>query len=370
MGKPKICFFNSNREWGGGEKWHYDYSEALNAEGYETVVMAQKDSEIARKVAKSGNQRLIPVKISNLSFLNPRKVHSLKKTFLDEGFDTIIMNLPADLKSAGLAAKKAGIRHRIYRRGSAIPIKNTFINRYLFREVVTRVIVNSKKTCETILENNTKLINRNKIHIIYNGIDLNKFDRHTKKLYEPKDDEVVIGNLGRLSEQKCQNLLIKVAANLRQNGLKFKLLIGGKGEKEPELKKLVEDHQLHDYIKFMGFIENSREFMNSIDIFVLTSKWEGFGYVLVEAAAASLPVVAFNISSNPEVVINNQTGELVTPFNLEEMTEEIELLSKDRLKRLAMGKAGRSMVETKFQFKSSLDKLKILLAENNDDSSN
>lgn len=363
MSKPKICFFNSNLAWGGGEKWHFDYSEALCSEGFDTVIMAHPESELANRILKSGRQKFIPVKISNLSFLNPRKINSLKKLFLKEAIDTLIMNLPADLKSAGLAAKKAGIPNRIYRRGSAIPIRNTFINRYLFKEVVSRVIVNSRKTAETILENNAKLVDKKRIEIIYNGIDLKSYDSYKGRLYEPKEDEIVLGNLGRLSEQKCQDLLIEMIAILRQKGLRFTLLIGGTGEKEPELKQLVKNHELDDFVKFLGFVEVSREFMNSIDIFVLTSKWEGFGYVLVEAAAASLPVVAFDVSSNPEVVEDNRTGELVTPFNIEEMADEIEILAKDRLKRLALGEAGRAMVNEKFQFQSSLEKLKILLTE-------
>jgi glycosyltransferase involved in cell wall biosynthesis len=332
--------------------------------------MAQAESELAKRIRQSGNQRLIPVKISNLSFLNPRKVQSLKKIFLKEEIDTIIMNLPADLKSAGLAAKKAGIPNRIYRRGSAIPIKNTFINRYLFSEVVSRVIVNSGKTAETILENNARLIDKKRIEIIYNGIDLKSYDSFKGRLYEPKEDEVVIGNLGRLSEQKCQNLLIEMAAILRQKGLKFTLLIGGTGEKDPELRQLVKNHKLDDFVRFLGFVEVSREFMNSIDIFVLTSKWEGFGYVLVEAAAAGLPVVAFDVSSNPEVVEDNRTGELVVPFDINEMANEVEILAQDRLKRIALGTAGRIMVEEKFQFDQSLEKLKNLLAQDNQSSSN
>jgi len=362
MTKPKICFFNSNREWGGGEKWHFEYSEALHADGYNTLVMAQKDSELARRIEQSGKQRLIPVKISNLSFLNPGKVNSLKKVFIREEIDTIIMNLPADLKSAGLAARKAGVPYRIYRRGSAIPIKNTFSNRYLFKQVVTAVIVNSQKTFDTVLEKNPNLISPRKIHIIYNGINLEAYDRYTDRLYEAGSDEVVIGNLGRLSEQKCQNLLIKVTDLLRKRNLKFKLLIGGTGEKEPELKQMVRDNKLEEYVNFIGFVEESREFMNSLDIFVLTSKWEGFGYVLVEAAAASLPVVAFNISSNPEVVSHNETGELIKPFDLDSMASKIESLSKNKVKRIEMGKAGRKMVEDKFQFHASLEKLKKLLS--------
>lgn len=365
MSKPKICFFNTNKSWGGGEKWHFEYSEALCADGYPTVVMAQPDSELARRISEKGKQKLILVKVSNLSFLNPRKVKEFQRLFISENLDTIIMNLPADLKVAGLAAKKAGILNRIYRRGSAIPIRNTFINRYLFKQVVTRVIVNSEKTGQTILQNNPNLIERNKIHIVYNGIDLQEYDKDQTKLFQREQDDFIIGNLGRLSEQKCQDLLLKVASILKSKNLHFKLLIGGTGEREAELKAMTANLKLEKYVEFLGFVQSSRSFMNAIDLFVLTSKWEGFGYVLVEAAAAEVPVIAFNISSNPEVLIDGVTGELINPFNIEQMAAEIEKLANNRIKRIAMGRAGRAMVEEKFQFQTSFEKLKKLLTEKN-----
>ena len=97
-----------------------------------------------------------------------------------ENIGTIIINLSSDLKVAGIAAKLAGVRNIIYRRGSAIAIRDTWLNRFLYREVVTEIIANSEETARTILQNNQKLVPEEKIKVIYNGIDLEVYDKQQR----------------------------------------------------------------------------------------------------------------------------------------------------------------------------------------------
>ena len=127
----KIAFFNSTKVWGGGEKWHYEISLALQKKGFETIIFTNKRSELYNRISSTG-QKVYNIKISNLSFLNPFKIIVLKRVFQQEKIDSIILNLSADLKVAGIAARLAGIKKIVYRRGSAIPIRNTFLNRYIF----------------------------------------------------------------------------------------------------------------------------------------------------------------------------------------------------------------------------------------------
>jgi len=103
--------------------------------------------------------------------------------------------------------------------------------------------------------------------------------------------------------------------------------------------------------------------MKSIDIFVLTSIWEGFGYVLVEAMASKVPIVAFEISSNPEIVEHNLTGYLVPSFDMKAMTEKVAQLMDDEQLRLTIGREGRKRVENHFSFESTQQKFEKLLSE-------
>ena len=168
-----ICFFNSAKTWGGGEKWHYDIATRLHAKGYKVIVITNKKSELFLRLSES-EIKTYSVKISNYSFLNPFKAKKVAAILKNEHVSTIIINLPSDLKVAGPVSRKAGVTKVIYRRGSAIPIKNKLSNRILFKNYIDEIIANSEATKNTILSNNPTLFDKNKINVIYNGIILDE----------------------------------------------------------------------------------------------------------------------------------------------------------------------------------------------------
>ncbi|MDZ7776495.1 MAG: glycosyltransferase [Bacteroidales bacterium] len=98
-----------------------------------------------------------------------------------------------------------------------MPVKDTALNRYLYRKVADLVLVNSEATKNTILGNNTHLIPAEKIKVIYNGIDLREFDkRPVDREKYPRKAPFVIGNIGRLVPQKGQHVLVEAAAILKE----------------------------------------------------------------------------------------------------------------------------------------------------------
>ncbi|MCK4923068.1 MAG: glycosyltransferase family 4 protein, partial [Bacteroidales bacterium] len=361
--RDKICFFNSVKTWGGGEKWHFEMVNRLHEKGNSVSIFTNRTSELRTRILETE----IPIsrmRINNLSFLNPYKIIKLAIIFRKLKVRTIIMNLSTDLKVAGIASKLAGIPHIIYRRGSAIPIRNSFLNRYLFGKVVHQVIANSQETKRTILSRNPRMINVNRIKIIYNGINLPRFDETPVSFrYKHKGNEIIIGNAGRLVKQKGQKYLIDLASKLKRKKIDFKILIAGEGRMENELKALISKNKLKKYFEFCGFVEDMKGFMQSIDIFVLTSIWEGFGYVLVEAMACNKPVVAFEISSNPEIVEDQKTGYLVPPFDMEALTEKVIQLINDKADRIKLGNMGRERVEKMFSIGKTQENLENLLEE-------
>lgn len=335
-----ICFFNSTDQWGGGEKWHLETSVYMQQQGYEVLFICNADSELHKRLQQTEVPHLL-INIDNLSFLNPFSILQVKKILEEHHVEIIIMNLSRDLKVAGMAAKLAGVRRVIYRRGSAIPIKNTALNRYYFKSVVTDILANSVATKNTVLENNPHLFPSERIKVIYNGIDIDGFlEKECHPVYRKKNDELVIVNLGRLEFQKNQKFLIEVAQELKSRAIKFKLIIGGDGRLKDELETLAQTLEVTDEVVFPGFIHNPKDLMQEADIFALSSLWEGFGYVLAEVALCKIPVVAFDVSSNPEVVIDNETG-FLTPVNeVKLFADKIEYLYKNPDLRKEMGHRG------------------------------
>jgi glycosyltransferase involved in cell wall biosynthesis len=359
----RICFFNSLPTWGGGEKWHLDISTRLKANGYDVFVITSRKSELYKRLQYTPI-RTYQVNVSNLSFLNPFRVSSIARIFNREKTKTLIVNLSSDLKAAGLAAKIAGVQNVIYRRGSAIPIRNTALNRFIYRNLVTEIIANSEETKRTILYNNPNLININKIRVIYNGIDLDEYRvSKSQVLYRRADGEIILGNAGRLTEEKGHIYLLELARILKSRKIRFKLLIAGSGKLKHKLEKMAKSYKVDKEVKFLGFVKDIRSFNHSIDIFLLTSLWEGFGYVMVEAMAEEKPVIAFDIRSSAEIIADGQTGFIVEKGNIEELAEKVSYLHNNEDLRKEFGKKGRERVEKYFTISRALKKIEDILEE-------
>ena len=358
-----LCFFNSLISWGGGEKWHFDISTRLVQSGYKTIAITNKESELYKRISSKGI-KTYQVPVSNLSFLNPFKIIHLVRIFRREKVRTLIINLSSDLKVAGLAAKFSGVDNVIYRRGSAIPIRNTALNRFIYKNLVTEIIANSEEVRRTILYNNPNLFNPHKIRIIYNGIDMIGYNKiNSRILYKRKDGEIILGNAGRLSEEKGHIYLLEMARELKKRNANFKILIAGSGKLYSKLQKIARMYNVHKEVRFLGFVENIKSFHRTIDIFILTSLWEGLANVVMEAMAEKKPVVAFDILSSTEIVDHGVTGFLVQKGNVEELTDKVYTLMDSEKLRKEFGRQGKEKVEHFFTIDGTMRQVEDLLEE-------
>jgi len=342
-----ICFFNTNKEWGGGEKWHFDMALNLYQKGYKAIICAYPDSILFQR-AKEASLPVSCFKVSNFSFLNPFLKYKIKRFLTKTKTTHIVLNLPSDLKTAGIAAHKAGIKNIIYRRGSAKAIKNSFFNRYLFKHIINLVITNSKETKNTVLQNNKDLFPKDKIKVIYNGIQAEDYKNSIKPI---NPNKVVIGTAGRLSKEKGQSRFLDVCLSLKKRNLPVKVKIAGTGPEEEALKEKTKRLNLENYIDFVGFIEPFRNFLKDIDIFVLPSFYEGFGYVLIEAMAAKKPVVSFDIGAAREIVSHGENGYLIPDGRLAIMAKKIEILTENPELIKQFGNKGSKIAKEKFSDK-------------------
>ena len=305
-----VCFFNSNKAWGGGEKWHFQTCKELERRGYRTLLVTHNHSQLRVK-ATQDRMNVFSFSVGNLSFLNPLKILVMAAFFKSKGVDAIVLNLPADLKLAGLAAKLAGVRKIIYRRGMPHPLRNTWLNRFLFTKVLTDIVVNSEEIGRNLEKGNEAWYPKEKMTLIYNGVDLTKPVDRSRKLYEKKDGEIVIGNAGRLTEQKGQKYLIEMAEILKREGVKFVVLIAGQGDLRDLLLASINAKGLQNEVRLLGHVDDMPAFMSSLDVFVFPSLFEGTANTLIETLLFELPTIAFDVSSNGEIIEDGKNGFLV-----------------------------------------------------------
>ena len=361
--KETICFFNTHPEWGGGEKWHHEIIWCMNRNEHRIIYISSPSSPLSKKLDDLGVAGY-QIPINNLSFLNPFKLIKLKQIFRKESVGVLITNLPSDMKVASIAARRAGVPNIIYRRGSAIPVRNSILNRYLFKKVLSNIVANSQETRRTILEENPKLVHEKEVKVIYSGISLAGFHRDVRPLYQAEEAEIVLGCAGRLSEEKGHLHLIEMMKLLQSDSLKYRLLLAGEGKMLHTLEKRARKLGVSEQIVFLEFVKDMPAFYRSIDIFLLPSRYEGLANVIAEAMASWKPVVAFDIKSNAEIVMHGETGYLIRPNQVDEMTARVQELARNKELRELMGDRGRARVEEYFSLeKNYLSYLQLFLGQ-------
>ncbi len=358
----KICFFNSSNFWGGGEKLHLENAKVFRKKGYEVTIAAHQDSELWTRAQDAGFETFA-VEVGSASFLNVFKLIRIQSYLRKEEIDTVIFTTSQDLKIASIAAHWAKCNTIVYLRGLATPIKNSSVNRYCMNVACTHLVANSQETKRTMLQHLGKHIAADKIAVIYHGIDDNLLVEGGAKLPQvtTEDGTVILGNAGRLTLQKGQQHLIEVAEQLKKNNVKFKLYVAGTGELYDELQATIAAKKLKNEVILLGFIADMEAFMRSIDLFILSSSWEGFGFVIVEAMAKGKPVVAFDITSNPEIITDGETGLLAKHLDTGDLANQTARLISDTALREQMGQAAKQSVVDRFLIEEQITALELYL---------
>ena len=153
-------------------------------------------------------------------------------------------------------------------------------------------------------------------------------------------ESAVLLNIGRLSEQKNQALLLRAFARVRGR-FDAKLVIIGKGKKEDSLRELAEELGISDHVDIINWVDNPYAFMASADVFVLSSRFEGLPTVLIEALACGCQVVSTDCPSGPrEILADGKYGGLVENYSTEALSEAIEEQLLDPIDEEALRERG------------------------------
>ncbi|MBK9107230.1 MAG: glycosyltransferase [Saprospiraceae bacterium] len=256
-----ICFWNSHKFWGGGEKLHLEYAEGFQNKNHHCFIVADPKSPLRDK-AEALQLKVHPFRIKKLDFLNPLKIYSIVRFFKQTQTDTLIFSSSQDMKAAGMAAYIAGVSKIVYLRGLAVPIKNNFINRFFFNKVITHIIANSQETKRTILLHLKDKQIEQKIQIVYHGIENipeNDPDQNILNTEFENSNKIICGNAGRLTAQKGHRHLLEIAKILKARQLPFCIKIAGAGELEQDLKKRISEMQLEEQVMLLGFVSDMQK---------------------------------------------------------------------------------------------------------------
>jgi sugar transferase (PEP-CTERM/EpsH1 system associated) len=183
-----------------------------------------------------------------------------------------------------------------------------------------------------------------RISVIHNGVDTDRFRQNASVRAEARQSlgmgpqDFCIGTVGRLEPVKDLLTLFRAAAEMARAGEDFHVFLAGDGSELPVLRGSLRDFpQLERRVHFLGEIQDTPNFLNALDVFVLSSLFEGISNSLLEAMATRLPVIVTLTGGNPEVVVNGTSGLMFPVGNFQLLAAHLKSLAqvRDLRERLA-----------------------------------
>ena len=191
-------------------------------------------------------------------------------------------------------------------------------------------------------------VSREQIEVVHNPVDLDAVRRGAGEAIDLNHaanwQRPTIVAAGRLAEAKNYPLMIEALANL-QTRMSARLLILGEGHEEGALRSLIAARGLRDQVLFCGFQKNPWKYIARADVFLLTSHYEGFGNVLVEAMACGVPVVATASAGTRDIVRQGVDGVLVERHEAGAVATALESVLGNDAGRQRMADAARAGAE-------------------------
>jgi glycosyltransferase involved in cell wall biosynthesis len=260
-----------------------------------------------------------------------------------------------------IAATNTNLITRIY-------AKSTYPQHYLIEkkaiEMSDKVVVLSHSRMREICDFYN--LSNEKFEVIPPGVDLEIFkpsgkDRALLKELNLPDTSKIILTVGRLSHEKNFEMLIKVFNKI--NNKNAYLVLVGDGLERPYLEKLVKRLNLTDKTRFVGNRKDVERFYSIADVFVLPSKYEGFGQVFLEAMASGVPCIGLKqdypniIVACDEIIREGKTGYLADHYSIDDLSDKIEkIISNDDL-RDKFGLESRKICEKEYTWYRNVESL-------------
>jgi glycosyltransferase involved in cell wall biosynthesis len=360
----KILFLVTQSEMGGAQRYIFEMSQLFDKNKYEVKVAAGSgDGELFKKLADVliPSIQLKEMKRAPSPLQLIRAIKEIRGLIKEEHPDILFLCST----TAGILGSLASIHTKtkvVYRIGGwAFNDPRPFWQNWIIilAEKLTSplkdiIIVNSEFDWRIAVKK--RVVSAEKIVKIYNGLDPDKLDFLSKE--ESRDilglnDGYFIGTVANFYKTKGLEILIKAAKEVVKSNPKAKFVIIGDGKLRPQLENKISKYNLENNVILKGRIPNAYKYLKAFDLFVLPSLKEGFPWIILEAMAAELPIIATKVGALPEIITNKEDGVIVTPGNQKELAESIKEIIENQTESRAMGIKAKAKLIDKF----SLEKM-------------
>lgn len=339
--KTRVLYVINQLAIGGGTNVALDLANHFNNHpDYDVQLIAGQASPDRYDLTHIANDLSIPTQVipSLINHINPitnvKAVADIRKIIVEGNYDIVHTHT----KVAGVVgriaarlAKTCVIVHHVHGWGSqegislGVPMLHLGME-WMCAKFTDRIIVVAKPDLQKGL--GYHFGGEEKFALIYNGINLEQFRQpvdepalRTELGLEP--DSKLIGMIGRLEDQKNPLDFIRAASEVAKNYQKVQFLMLGGGPLQSECEDLIRALELEGKFFLLGFREDVPKILSILSLTVMSSLWEGLPIAFIESMSAGKPVVANDVDGAKDVVIDGETGFLVTPHQPKEMADKI-----------------------------------------------
>jgi len=356
--KKKVLFLITKSSWGGAQRYVFDLATNINPEEYDPVVAVGGKDELYDTLRQAG-LRVISIK--------------------DLGRDvSLLKDLMASVRIAHLLIKERP--HVLHVNSSKVGVFGTLLGRLLFlprviftshgwafneeRPVWQKRVIKFLQWLTVFFSHTTIVVSsglkkdmdwpfiQKKMVVVHLGRNAStlknkrdarellamKIKNTSTSLYEHIDD-LWLGTIAELHPTKRLDVAIDAVASLVAEFPNLRYVIIHDGQERERLQAQVEKQGLLDHVFFTGTIPEAAQLLPALDVFVLPSRSEAFGYVLIEAGNANIPVIASNVGGIPDIITDKKNGLLVPPENVSQLANAMRELIENHELRAKLAEA-------------------------------
>ncbi len=344
----KVALVIGQLSRGGAEGQLYELVRGMDRERFLPMVVSLTEGGYwAGPLRELGVEVVELRRGSSREFKRLFRLRSVLKGFSPDVVHTMLG--PANTYGRLAVLTMLGRRPRTIAAERGLEVSDSFANRTaarLLAPMTTAFIANSTYIAGVVAKRSG--ISRDRVRVIFNGIDASRFDSAARREKKPEGAPVIVGTVARLSVEKDFTTLLEAILKAREGGRDVRLRIVGDGPMRSDIEANTRGLGLVDVVELRGMQSDIPSELAGVDIFALSSHTESLPNVLLEAMSACLPVVSTDVGGASEVVSDGTTGILVPPGSPDEYAGAITRLIDNPGLMAAMGRAGRTRAEETF----------------------
>ena len=337
--------------WGGGEQYVYDMCDELHRRQIPSFVLI----DVSNHELQERFEQVAEVLTANLySYKGFTSLLSIVKHIKEKGI-TVIQCHSGKYILLCLALKRLTGAKLVFYKHNVVKAKTDMYHRWIQSKVDAFICVSQKVYDAQIIPSIAS-----KYHLVYNGVNIHRFPVLSDSNSSISNKSFIVGYAGRIIENKGIFELLDAIRVIHNKIDEVRLVICGDGKSADieQMNQYIKQHQMEEYVQYMGFQKDMNRWYRSIHCLVAPSKvQEAFGLVLCEAMYCKVPVITSTSGAQAEIIENGKSGILIDTVNSESIIEAIQGLMENDGVRKSIIEHGYTRVESTFTITKMVDSI-------------